>query len=165
MGNPGTAVASAPAPAPAPARPNHLLVMGGYFSLAFAIFQVSAIWWPPNVMVYFGGPVKLQTTRPIFYAVLCIVVGLIAAVFGWYALSGAGKIRRLPLLRAALIAITAIYLLRGLQLIADIIIIQKYPGKGQVHFAVFSAIALAVGLVHLGGTIALFKSGRRAQVS
>ncbi len=161
MGNPATAVS--PAPIPAPAKPNYLLILGGWFSLAFAIFQISAIWWPPDVLKYFGGPVTMQATRPGLYAVVCLVVGLIIAVCGIYALSGAGKIRRLPLLRTALVAITAIYLLRGLQLVADIVIIQRNPGQGQAHFAVFSAIALCIGLVHLGGTIALFKWGRKPQ--
>ena len=122
------------APAPAPASPhptslhNYLLLAGGYFSLAFAAFQVSAIGWSPSAVRYFGGPADLRIERPILYALLCLAVGAIVAVFGVYALSGAGKIRRMPLLRTVLISVTAIYLLRGLLFIPQLPVVLKHPG-------------------------------------
>jgi hypothetical protein len=81
-----------------------------------------------------------------------VVTLFIAAVLsGWsaYALSGAGLIRRLPLLRAALCAITAVYLLRGL---AFPLLMPHFPGNGPVFWAVSSGICLLIGLVHLVGT-------------
>ena len=42
---------------------NYYLICGGIFSLAFAIFQVSAIFWPPEFISYFGGPTKMQATN------------------------------------------------------------------------------------------------------
>ncbi len=94
-------MASAPTSAPASPQPaslhNYLLLAGGYFSLAFAAFQMSAIWWSPSAVRYFGGPAELRIERPILYALLCLTVGAIVAIFGVYALSGAGRIRRLPL--------------------------------------------------------------------
>ena len=137
---------------------NALLLGGGYFSLAFAVFQISGPFWPHHVIKYFGGPWQLSQTRPIVFALLCIVIAVIVAIFGLYALSGAGKIRRLPLLRTVVTATTAIYLLRGLLLIPQIPFVIKY--SGVMRYALFSAIALGVGLVHLGGLIKLFKQGR-----
>lgn len=84
------------------AERNTLLLVGGYFSLAFAAFQISGVFWPPNAIKYFGGPGELSKTQPVIYALLCIAVAAIVTVFGLYALSGAGKIRRQPLLRIVL---------------------------------------------------------------
>ena len=137
---------------------NYWLLAGGYFSLGFAAFQASAIGWPARAVKYFGGPAELRIERPIQYAVLCIVIAGVVAVFGLYALSGAGKVRRLPLLRTVLIAVTAIYLLRGLLVIPQMPIVLKHPDL--VRFVVFSAISLGVGLVHLGGAVQLCRHGR-----
>ncbi len=141
----------------AKARPaqNVMLRIGGWFSLAFALFQASGIWWPPHAVGYLGGPATLCATRPVAYSALCIVVAIGAAIFGLYALSGAGDVRRLPLLRAGLVGITAIYLLRGLLLFPQVLAFHHIP----LRFLLFSAIALAVGVVHLIGTIGLFRRG------
>ena len=157
-------MAPAPAPTSAPALPqpaslhNYLLLAGGYFSLAFAAFQVSAIGWSPSAVRYFGGPADLRIERPILYALLCLAVGAIVAVFGVYALSGAGKIRRMPLLRTVLISVTAIYLLRGLLFIPQLPVVLKHPGL--VRFLAFSAISLCLGMVHLAGVVQLYRHGR-----
>ena len=148
---------SAPTSAPASLH-NYLLLAGGYFSLAFAAFQVSAIWWSPSAVRYFGGPAELSMERPILYAVLCLAVSEIVAVFGVYALSGAGKIRRLPLLRTVLIAVTGIYLLRGLLIIPQAPVVLKHPGL--VRFLVFSTISLCLGMVHLAGVVQIYRHGR-----
>ncbi len=156
MDSPG---ASASAPQTEPARPhNYLLLIGGYFSLTFAAFQVSAIWWSPEVIEYFGGPADLKTFRPMGYAALCLAVAAIVGIFGLYALSGAGTIRRLPLLRAGLIVIAAIYLLRGLLAIWQMPMVLKHPHL--VRFLVFSLISLCVGAVYARGIVGLYKYGR-----
>lgn len=142
---------------------NTLLLVGGYFSLAFAVFQISAVFWPPNSIKYLGGPAELSQTRPGIYALLCIVVAAIVAVFGLYALSGAGKIRRLPLLRTVITVTTVIYVMRGLLLIPQMPIVIKNPGL--VRFALFSVISLCVGLAHLGGLIKLFKQWRPGEAA
>jgi putative oxidoreductase len=142
---------------------NTLLLAGGCFSLAFAVFQISAVFWPPNAIRYFGGAAELSQTRPVIYALLCIVVAAIVAVLGLYALSGAGKIRRLPLLRTAITAMTVIYVLRGLLLILQMPEVIKNPTL--MRFALFSGISLCVGVVHLGGLIKLFRRGRPGEGS
>jgi hypothetical protein len=59
---------------------------------------------------------------------LLLLLGEIAAVFfaifGLYGLSGAGKIRRRFLLRTGLIAISSIYLLRGVMVVYEVLIIS-----------------------------------------
>jgi hypothetical protein len=145
------------------AEKNTPLLVGGYFSLAFAVFQISGVFWPPNAIKYLGGPSELSQTRPVIYALLCIVVAAIVVVLGLYALSGAGKIHRLPLLRTVITAMTVIYVLRGLLLIPQMPVVIKNPDL--MRFAVFSVISLGVGFVHLGGLIRLFKQGRPGEAA
>jgi hypothetical protein len=146
--------AVAPAKLQPNSRPeNPLLLAGGYFSLAFAAFQLTGVFWPPKAIRHLGGPAQLSIARPVLYALLCVIVAAAAAVFGLYDLSGAGKIRRLPLLRTVVTLATLIYVLRGLVLFPQILIVINHPYL--VRFAVFSLVSLVVGLVHLGGLVTL----------
>ena len=140
-----------------PSMHNYLLVVGGCFSLAFAALQISGIWWSPQAIRYLGGPVDLSVKEPALYAFLCLAFALIVALFGLYALSGAGQIRRLPLLRTALIIVTLIYLLRGLLVIPQIPVVMRHPSL--FWFLIFSVISLAVGVVY-GAGVLVFISAR-----
>jgi len=127
---------------------NIYLQIGGVFSLSFAVFQASAAFWPAELVAYFGGPAGLQIEHPIYYISICLFIGAIAAIWGFYALSGAGKFRRLPFLRTVL------------SVIRDAMIIYKYPEQNLIRFLIFSLLALCIGLTHLTGLIILFRHGR-----
>lgn len=65
-----------------------------------------------------------------------------------YALSAAGIILKLPFLRLALIAITAIYFLRGIAGLA----LMLYPNENSPQFWLWSSvICLVYGMFHLLG--------------
>ena len=86
-----------------------------------------------------------------------MVTAGIAAVLGlWaaYALSGAGIIGRLPLLRVGLVLITAVYLLRGAVLLPALVL-SRPPLTFFVAWT--SAISLAYGVVHLRGVVAAWR--------
>jgi hypothetical protein len=77
----------------------------------------------------------------------------IACVLGlWtaYALSGAGVIAPLPLLKLALILITGVYLLRGLVLVPALIVTR---GKASPFAFWSSVICLGYGAFHLLGLV------------
>jgi hypothetical protein len=139
---------------------NIYLQVGGLFSLAFSIFQVCGAFLPPRVILYFGGPVKLQAENPVLFALLCVFLGALVAGIGLYALSGAGKFRRLPFLRTVLIVVTSVFILRGLLIIPLLKIMFAHPESNVLRFLVFSIIALGVGIIHLLGVVRLFKYGR-----
>ena len=67
-----------------------------------------------------------------------------------YALSGAGIIRRLPLLRTALCVISAIFLLRGLAFVA---IMPLFPENSVLFWLVSSTICLFIGALFALGTV------------
>jgi hypothetical protein len=78
-----------------------------------------------------------------------VALALIFAIWAIYAFSGAGLIRLLPLLRAALIVIGTIYILRALFLPTEINMVanEGYPFR----FVIFSIISLVAGLLYLIG--------------
>jgi hypothetical protein len=137
---------------------NYPLLVGGCFSLAFAVFQISAIWWSAKVLRYFGGPAEMSAEKPLLYALLCVFFGIGAVVFGVYALSGAGWIRRLPLLQGVLIAVAIIYLLRGALAIPQAVVVARHPEF--FRYLLFSLISLVVGVVHGFGAMKLYRFGR-----
>ena len=135
-----------------------LLTAAGILSLAVAVFQ-AAVSFSPSMSVYLGAPAEIAASP-----VLLIIVGLAAAVvflvFGLYGLSGAGLLRRLPLLRLGLVVIGAIYALRGLLIVlvalvkAGIVTGYTLPG----HSVTTSLIPLVIGFLYLAGTIGEWKS-------
>lgn len=81
---------------------------------------------------------------------VAITSAIAVILLGWslYALSGAGVIRRLPLLRTVLTAVTCIYIARG---VAFIPAMAYFPGNSVTFWLVSSAICLLIGIVHLIG--------------
>lgn len=77
------------------------------------------------------------------------VISLILFAWAAYALSGAGVIGRLPLLRPALSAITLVYLLRGV--FGPFVLMGT--GRSTKFIVISSVICLGYGLVHLLGLI------------
>lgn len=80
---------------------------------------------------------------------MTIGIAMVLTIWAAYAFSGAGLIRRLPLLRTGLIVIAAIYLLRGAALIPALMM-APYP---RYEFDIWSSvIVLGYGLVYAIGT-------------
>ena len=80
---------------------------------------------------------------------MTLAVAGVLLVWAAYALSGAGVIARLPLLRLALGAITVVYLLRGLAMFAPALLRRPDLSPGFILWS--SAIVLAMGIVHAVG--------------
>ena len=81
-----------------------------------------------------------------------ITLGIAAVLTTWslYALSGAGVIPRLPLIRSGLSVIAGVYLLRGL---AGFVLAALAPGERSVGFWVWSSlICLVIGALYFVGT-------------
>jgi hypothetical protein len=81
-----------------------------------------------------------------------VTLGIAAVLFIWsaYALAGAGIVTRLPLLKAALVGITAVYLVRGVAF-APLVLAK---GGAITPFVVWSSlICFGYGMVHLVGLV------------
>ncbi len=133
-------------------RNNSLLVAAALSGLAaalhIAIILFGAAWYR-----FFGAGDRmadLAASGHWFPSLLASLIALVLAVWALYALSGAGIIRSLPLLRTALCFITAVYLLRG---VAGIPLLVLPSQQGALFWLWSSALALAFGLVHLRGLL------------
>jgi hypothetical protein len=107
----------------------------------------------PSIAAYFQAPPSLLEDR---WRLFLVGEGaaLIPIVFGLYALSGAGIIRPLPLLRTVLVAAAALFLLRGLFII--ITALKRFGVlEGEVLFlgTISHFVFLAAGLAYAVGTV------------
>ncbi len=106
----------------------------------------------PTAAAYFRAPAPLLTDRWLLF-VVGEAAALIMAVFGLYALSGAGSMRRLPLLRLGLVGISSLYLLRGLFFVVSLLIILGIlEGEILIQGEISTLVFLAAGIAYAVGT-------------
>ena len=139
---------------------NQWLKLGGILSFAVALLHVVIIFVGAPAYRYFGAGEDMATATEsgaVFPAVLTLFLAVIFAVWGFYGLSGAGIIRRLPLLKIALILIGAIYTLRGLAIFQQLFQIVT-SAEVAPREIVFSLVSLIIGLAYLIGTVKSWRS-------
>lgn len=144
----------------------HALVLGGWLSAAVAALHVVIVFVGPSAYRYFGAGEEMARQAEAgswIPAAMTLVVAAVFAVFALYAFSGAGLLRRLPLLRTGLLAIAAIYILRGLLLLPQLSQSARSPGSLPPRELAFSGVSLAIGIVYLVGTVLLWPAYRSAR--
>ena len=132
-------------------RPSSLLILAGVLSFCAAIFQ-AVIGFVPAWSAAFGAE-GLASNPPLLMA-LGILVALLLAVFGLYGLSGAGVIRRLPLLRFSLLMIGLLYSMVGINFIFQLLAmlgILPSAGPTPIHIVLVSFGAFVAALAYLVG--------------
>ena len=132
---------------------NPFLLASAALSAIAALLHVGCIIFGPSWYRFFGAGERLAQLAAAGSSVPTVMTAGIAAVLSlWaaYALSGAGVIARLPLIRVALCAIAGIYLVRGA---AGLVFAAVAPGERSVAFWVWSSlICLGIGALYLVGT-------------
>lgn len=96
-----------------------------------------------------------MVAKPIILLVLGEACAVIFAVFGFYALSGAGNIRSVPMLRWGLLVIGLIYSLRGFMVVPLLLSyagLIKLPDATEPTVLPSSLVSLLVGVFYLAGT-------------
>ena len=107
----------------------------------------------PAAAAYFEAPPALLEDR---WQLFLFGEGaaLIFAVFGLYALSGAGRMPRLPLLRLGLVGISSLYLLRGLFFILTVLtVLGILEGEILIQGVISHLVFLAAGIAYMVGTL------------
>jgi putative oxidoreductase len=136
-------------------KPEHYLIAGGIVSTLISMLHFILALKPALYRHIRAGQESTlaqmaeQGSGPT--TVVTVALALIFAIWAIYAFSGAGLINRLPLLRAALITIGVIYILRALFIPVEVnmVLNQGYPFR----FVVFSTISLVAGLLYLVGIL------------
>jgi len=130
---------------------NSFLIVGAALSASAALLHLGCIAFGAPWYRFLGAGeqmAQMDLAGHWYPTVATLVISSILVAWSLYALSGAGVIRKLPLVRPALCAITGVYLLRG---IAPIPLMAYFPGNSTSFWFWSSAICLAFGVVHLIG--------------
>lgn len=131
---------------------NKWLITGGILSALAAILHIGVIVGGPAWYRFFGaGEEMAKAAERGSVSPPLITFGIAALLMIWslYAFSGAGIIRRLPLLRTALILISAVYLTRAFALLPFMVL---RPELVDTFAIVSSIIVLGYGLAYSIGT-------------
>jgi len=132
---------------------NPWLVAGGWMSLAASVLHIACIFGGADWYRFFGAGERMARMAEAGRWGPAVIATAIAAMLGLaaaYALSGAGLIARLPLLRAGLMTISAIYLARGLVVLRPSALAR--PDLSPAFLLWSSLIVLVIGLVYAIGT-------------
>ena len=133
-------------------RNSFLLTFAGVLSFCAAIFQ-AVIAFVPKWSAAIGSGEALASNPPLLLT-LGLLVALLLVVFGLYGLSGAGVIRRLPLLRPGLFVIGLLYSLVGINFIFQVLaMLGILPSAGPIpiYIVLVSFGALVAALAYLIG--------------
>lgn len=131
---------------------NPWLVAGGVLSGLAAILHLAVIAGGPAWYRFFGageGMARMAERGMIEPVLITLGIVAILAIWAVYAFAGAGLIRRLPLMRTALVAISAVYLLRGLILVP---MLAFRPERVDAFTIWSSLIVLVYGIFYAVGT-------------
>ncbi len=137
---------------------DRLLVSGGVLTAAAALLHVGIIIGGPEWYRFFGAGermARMAARGSMQPALVTAIIAAILAVWSLYAFSGAGVIRRLPLLRLALTLIAAVYLARGLLGVPAVMLVDDvYTNELReklTFMVVSSAICILLGLCYAIG--------------
>jgi hypothetical protein len=129
-----------------------LLILAAACSAAAALAHVGVVLGGPAWYRFFGageGMARLAASGSPYPALVTLAIAAVLAVWAAYAAAAAGLLPALPLLRTALVAITLVYLLRGLG--GFVLAVVAPGGNSPAFWAWSSAICLAIGMVHALG--------------
>ncbi|WP_158966856.1 hypothetical protein [Paraglaciecola sp. L3A3] len=143
-------------------KDNLALTLGAITSFCAALAHIGIIIGGPNWYRFFGaGEVmaKMAEQGRIQPVIITAGIAVLLGVFGVYALSAAGIIGKLPLLKIALVMISIVYLIRAT---AGFVLpfISSHPAISQnsvTFWLISSSICLVMGLLHIFGTIKLYQ--------
>ena len=128
------------------------LVAGGWLSVVAALLHIGCIiggaeWYR---FVGAGEPMAQAVERGEWMPhLLTFGIAVILTIWAAYVFSGAGRLRRLPLLRSGLVVISTIYLARSLLFVP----FNLWHPQYETGFAVWSSlIVLAYGIAYALGT-------------
>ena len=130
---------------------NYYLISAGCLSAVAALMHIGCIMFGAPWYRFFGAGEQMAVMaeqglmKPTIITSFIVVV---LSIWSLYAFSAAGTVGRLPLIRLALIIITAIYLVRG---VAGFYFVSNPIGRSPEFWVWSSLICLFIGFVHLIG--------------
>ena len=127
------------------------LLAGAAASFALVVLHLGVIVVGAPAYAFFLAGDRMVDMAQAHSLVPTLVTGAVAfvfAVFGSYALAGAGLLE-LPATRVLVAAIGCVYTLRGLLIVPEALMVHFLDRPTRALF--FAAVSLAIGVVHLVG--------------
>jgi hypothetical protein len=131
---------------------NPWLVTGGILSALAALLHLAVIAGGPDWYRFVGAGEEMARMAEqglLQPTLITLAITALLAIWSAYAFAGAGLIRRLPLMRTALVAITAVYLLRAVMLVPLAVVRPDLVTPFDVWS---SLVVLVYGITHAIGT-------------
>lgn len=131
---------------------NGWLVTAGLLSAAASLVHVATIVGGPDWYRFFGAGEEMARAAErgsMMPGLVTAAIATLLALWALYAFSAAGLVRRLPLLRTALVLITGVYMLRGLALVP---LLALKPHLVDPFVIISSLVVLCYGVIHVVGT-------------
>lgn len=123
-------------------------------SIATGLLHFAIIWAGASGYRYFGAGedmALMAESGSAYPALLTAVIAFVFICWGVYAFSGAGLVRKLPLHTVLIPVIGAVFALRGLGVLPQIVMYVMPGSEVAIKDMVFSAVALAIGVFYLIG--------------
>lgn len=134
------------------------LILGAVLSGIAALLHICVIFGGPAWYRFFGAGERMASGAAAghwYPPIVTLLIACMLAVWAAYALSGAGVLQPLPLLAFVLPAITAVYLLRGLVVVALFVFDRR---RLSAFWVWSSLVCLVYGLVHLLGLVQVWET-------
>ncbi len=148
---------------------NDFLIGGGIFSFLIALLHVFVIFGGPDWYRFFGAGeemAQLAEQGAAYPIVLTLAITLLFVVWGLYAFSAAGLVRKMSYTKPALVIISSVYTFRGLMAIPIVFFIKEAYldelKESLTFMVVTSFVSLIIGLVHVVGTVKYWRTLRTA---
>jgi hypothetical protein len=132
---------------------NPCLLVGAVLSALAALLHLGVIAGGAPWYRFFGAGKRFVAAAAVgrrWQDVVTLCIATVLALWSAYALSGAGIIGPLPMLRTTLVAITTVYMVRAL---APLPLLLLAPGRMTPFLAWSSLVCLGYGAVHLCGLL------------
>ena len=136
---------------------NDQLIIAGSFSMLAALLHIACIFGGPDWYLFFGAGermARLAEAGAPYPTIVTLVITSVLVGCGLYAFSGAGIIKKLPFLKACLVLITTVYLVRGIAgLIAPFVTSDPIVHQNSVIFWLISSVICCIyGVFYFLGT-------------
>ena len=144
------------------------LRQGALLTGAASLLHLGIIFGGPDWYRFFGageGMARLSARGSLYPTLVTAAIASVLGLWALYGLSGAGVIRRLPLLRLALVLIACAYFARGI-LGIPVVLLAEGPYadelKGRMTFMVVSSlICMFLGSCYAFGAARMWQRSRR----
>ncbi len=127
------------------------ILIAGVLSLLVAILHIAIVIAGAEWYRFFGAGeqmAKMAEQGSLIPAIVTLAIAIVFAVWAAYAFASAGIIANMPLQKTALIAISSIYILRGL-----VVVVLIFKPMLASSFNIWSSlVSLAIGLLYAYGT-------------